>query len=236
MRVRDPTASLGGSENMTRNRLFGAVLILIIGASVVLGGMLGVGPKLDEIRAANTQRTAVLAQNAQQEADLIALKRDFAGIAELRAYLATLQGAVPVDAGIPDFLDEVGVIARQNGVTLNSLDISDAVAYLPEAVPATDSATTTEPPTAPAADAAGVVAEASSSLTPENYLAVTVSMTIAGPHSNLFDFVAGLQHGQRSIAISTLQTDTGDGAAENTMSVVGTIYVLLDPSGLALAK
>ncbi|WP_129590329.1 hypothetical protein [Cryobacterium aureum] len=220
---------------MTRNRLFGAVLILIIGASVVLGGLLGIAPKLDEIQAANTQRTAVLARNAQQEADLIVLKRDFAGIAELRTYLATLQGAVPVDAEIPEFLDEVGVIARQNGVTLNSLDISDAVAFLPEAVPATESAITAEAPTAAATDAT-VVAEASSPLTPENYLAVTVSLTIAGAHSNLFDFVAGLQHGQRSIAISTVQTDTGDGTAENTMSVVGTIYVLLDPSELAHAK
>ena len=220
---------------MTRNRLFGAVLILIMGASVVLGGLLGIAPKLDEIQAANSQRTAVLAQNAEQAADLIVLKRNFAGIAELRTYLSTLQDAVPVDAGIPEFLDEVGVIARQNGVTLNSLAISDAVAFLPAPVPAADSATTAETVTAPAADATAANA-AESSLTPENYLAVTVSMTIAGPHSNLFDFVAGLQHGQRSIAISTVQTDTGDGADENTMTITGTIYVLLDPSGIARAK
>ncbi|MDJ0376026.1 hypothetical protein [Cryobacterium sp. PH31-L1] len=197
--------------------------------------MLGVVPKLDEIQAANSQRTAVSAQNAQQEADLIVLKRNFTGIAELRTYLSTLQDAVPVDAGIPDFIGELGVIARQNAVTLNSLDISDAVAFQPVAVPAEQSATTAETATAPAAAATPATA-AASQLTPENYLAVTVSMTIAGAHSNLFDFVAGLQHGQRSIAISTLATDTGEGSVEKTMTITGTIYVLLDPSGVTGAK
>ncbi|TFD59866.1 hypothetical protein E3T39_09270 [Cryobacterium suzukii] len=221
---------------MTRNRLFGAVLILIIGASVVLGGMLGIVPKLDEIQAANAQREVVLAQNIQHEADLIVLKRDFAGIAELRTYLTTLQSGVPVDAGIPDFLDELEVIARQNSVTLDSLVISDAVAFQPAAELATESGGSAETGTGTDLAVASAVPAASTVLTAENYLAVTVSMTIAGAHSNLFDFVAGLQHGERSIAISTVATANGEGAIVNEMTVVGTIYVLLDPNGVTIGQ
>ena len=221
---------------MTRNRLFGAVMILISGAAVVLGGMLGISPKLDEIRAATAQREVILAQNTQHEADLIVLKREFAGIAELRTYLATLQSGVPVDAGIPDFLDQLEVIARQNSVTLNSLVISDAVSFQPAAEPASASDATSESGAGvESAAGASAVPATSSVLTPENYLAITVALTIAGAHSNLFDFVAGLQHGQRSIAISTVATDTGAGEIVNEMTVLGTIYVLLDPNGVTLA-
>ncbi|WP_104193412.1 hypothetical protein [Cryobacterium sp. Y82] len=221
---------------MTRNRLFGAVLILIVGASVVLGGMLGTAPKLDEIQSAKAQREVILTQNTQHAADLIVLKRDFAGIAELRTYLATLQSGVPVDAGIPDFLDELEIIARQNSVTLNSLVISDAVAFQPAAEVAADSAAAEAGTGTDSAAVASAVPAASSVLNPENYLAVTVTLTIAGAHSNLFDFVAGLQHGERSIAISTVATDTGEGAIVNKMTVLGTIYVLLDPTGVTLGR
>ncbi|TFD66910.1 hypothetical protein [Cryobacterium ruanii] len=209
------------------------MLVLIIGASVVFGGLLGIAPKLEEIQAATTQREAVLAQNSKHEADLIVLKRDFAGIAELRSHLATLQTAVPVDAGIPEFLDELEVIARQNGIVLKSLTVSDAVAYQPAAQPAAGTDALADTGTAAAADASAASAQ-SSSLTPENYLAVSVSMSLAGAHSNLFDFVAGLQGGQRSIAISTLATDTGDGSVENEMTILGTIYVLVDAPSVTL--
>ena len=222
---------------MTRNRLFGAVLILIIGTAVVLGGMLGIAPKLEEIQATTAQREVILAQYAEHEADLIVLKQDFAGIAELRTYLATLQSGVPIDAGIPDFLDELEIIARQNSVTLDSLVISDAVAFQPAVEPAVDSGAVAASGTgADSAAVASAVPATSSALIPENYLAITVALTIAGAHSNLFDFVAGLQHGQRSIAISSVATDTGAGEIVNDMTVLGTIYVLLDPDGVLLER
>ena len=220
---------------MTRNRLFGAVLILIIGTAVVLGGMLGIAPKLEEIQATTAQREVILAKYAEHEADLIVLKQDFAGIAELRTYLATLQSGVPLDAGIPDFLDELEIIARQNSVTLDSLVISDAVAFQPAAEPVIDSSAVAASGTGvDSAAVASAVPAISSALTADNYLAVSVALTIAGAHSNLFDFVAGLQHGQRSIAISSVATDTGAGEIVNDMTVLGTIYVLLDPDGVAL--
>ena len=238
---------------MNRNRLFGAVMASTVGAAVVFGGLLGIAPKLEEVRAVTAHREVVDAQNAEYEIALESLQRDFDGMAELRTYLGTLQIAVPPDAAIPAFVGQLEVIAHQNNVTLESLTLGDAVAYEPvagdalSAVAAAGDAGDGDggagaggagPPEMPLpdADSADTADAAANPFSDGAYLALPITMSVQGAQSNLFDFVAGLQHGERTVSISTLVTEAPQGTDTTELAITGMIYVLLDPSALGLTQ
>ena len=228
---------------MDRNRVFAAVMASSVSAAVVLGGLLGIAPKLEEVRAVTAHREVVESQNAEYEIALESLQRDFDGIAELRTYLGTLQTAVPPDAAIGAFVGQIEVIARQNNVTLGSLTLGDAVAYEPVAGAAppivagagAGGAVLPEVPL-PDADSADTTDAAANPFSDGAYLALPITMSVQGAQSNLFDFVAGLQHGERTVSISTLVTEAPQRTGTTELVITGMIYVLLDPSGLALTQ
>ena len=236
---------------MNRNRLFGAVMASTVGTALILGGLLGIAPKLDEVRALTAHRGVVESQNAEYEIALESLRRDFDGIAELRTYLGALQIAVPLDAAVPAFVGQLEVLARQNNVTLDSLILGDAVAYEPAdgaAVPTAAVPTAAVPdaaaPTAAVPTAAGDLVlgdadDADSTANPfseGSYLALPIALLVEGAQSNLFDFVAGLQHGERTVSITTMQTEGPEGTDNMDLAITGMIYVLLDENGLALTQ
>ncbi len=222
-----------------------------VSAAVVLGGLLGIAPKLEEVRALTAHREVVDAQNAEYEIALESLQHDFDGIAEFRTYLGTLQTAVPPDAAIPAFVGQLEVIAHQNNVILESLTLGDAVAYKQVAGAALsagagagagdagDAGDDAVPPPGmpvPDADSADSANAAANSFSDGAYLALPITMSVQGAQSNLFDFVAGLQHGERTVSISTLVTEAPQGTDTTELAITGMIYVLLDPSALALAQ
>ncbi|WP_206751486.1 hypothetical protein [Cryobacterium sp. Hh11] len=86
----------------------------------------------------------------------------------------------------------------------------------------------------PDADSADSVNAAANSFSDGAYLALPITMSVQGAQSNLFDFVAGLQHGERTVFISTLVTEAPQGTDTTELAITGMISVLLDPSALAL--
>jgi Tfp pilus assembly protein PilO len=205
-------------------------MALTVGAIVILGGLLGVAPKLEEVRVVTAHREVVESQNDEYVLALTALKQQFDGIAELRSYLVTLQTAVPPDAAIPAFVSQLEVIARQNNVTLDALTFGDAVTYQSdeEVTPPTDAAPEPADSDAAAAD--------TSPFSDGTYLGLPIALSVQGAQSNLLDFVAGLQHGQRTVSISTLVTEGSAGTDDMDLAITGMIYVLLDANQIALTE
>jgi Tfp pilus assembly protein PilO len=231
-----------------KNRLWVIGILLVIGAVVGLGWLLGISPKLSEVRLAQADRDTTLAQNSAYELQVIALKKQFEKIDELTDELAAIQLAVPSSGEIPALIDELNSIAASSQVVITGFTQNDAQAYDPALLvvtapaagaptPAPTSGATPSPAPSNAANAAteaataGVVpvAGADPRLTSANFIAIPLSITATGPYDRVLDFVSGIQHGRRLLLINALSTvSTADGAAAGT--VTGTItafaYVL----------
>jgi Tfp pilus assembly protein PilO len=215
--------------------LWGLVAIVVVGAVVILGSLLGVAPKLDEAKAASSELTQVEQQNTAHELALATLKSEFAQIDDLKNEVVELQLGIPLTADIPAFVDQLGASAAQYGVNLDQISISDGTGYLPgEAVAdtvETAADTTTETDTAAAGAVASTVVSAvaaSPRLSPTTYISVPVSIEATGTNESVLQFLSALQHGQRIVAINSFSTDATDSAAV-TLSVTAEIYVLVDP-------
>ena len=215
---------------MNRERLWGLTWIAAMGTVVLLGTLLGLVPKVEESNAAARELTMVEAQNTKLEASLATLNDDFANIDELRDDLADVQLGIPPAADIPAFVAQLATIAAQHQVTLDQISISDGTGYAPVApvATATGAAATTAAATTDASTA--TVVPASPALTPATYISVPVSIEASGTSSTVLDFLAGLQYGNRIIAINTFSTDAGTSSDIVTISIAAEIYVLTDPS------
>ena len=218
---------------MNRERLWGLTWIAAMGTVVLLGTLLGLVPKVEESNAAARELTMVEAQNTKLEASLATLNDDFANIDELRDDLADVQLGIPPAADIPAFVAQLAAIAAQHQVTLDQISISDGTGYAPVApvATATGAAATTAAATTDASTA--TVVPASPALTPATYISVPVSIEASGTSSTVLDFLAGLQYGNRIIAINTFSTDAGTSSDTVTISIAAEIYVLTDPSAKA---
>ena len=215
---------------MNRERLWGLTWIAAMGTVVLLGTLLGLVPKVEESNAAARELTMVEAQNTKLKASLATLNDDFANIDELRDDLADVQLGIPPAADIPAFVAQLAAIAAQHQVTLDQISISDGTGYAPVApvATATGAAATTAAATTDASTA--TVVPASPALTPATYISVPVSIEASGTSSTVLDFLAGLQYGNRIIAINTFSTDAGTSSDTVTISIAAEIYVLTDPS------
>lgn len=239
---------------MDKNRLWMIGSVVVMGAVVVLGFMLGIKPQFDAISTADEARVSVETSNAQQAAVLAKLKDDFAGIDTLRAELAPLNDSVPTGTEMPKFVDQLSALAGESHVSLTAITVADAEAYAPViapvvAAPAGSSATPTPTPTpsdtaAPAVapvPVAGVPPVVDPRITAGNFASLAVQISIKGDYANVLDFVNGLQTGKRlflvsglstvaasttpSTATSTTTTPTAKGGVDATIS--GLVYVLV---------
>ena len=228
---------------MDGTRFWSIVVGAFIVLAVIVDAIFGIAPNLRLADQARTDQVAVDAANAGYRDQLLAFQDEQDGITELQRTLKQLQQAVPTDAGLPDFVAQLGTIADANGVLLTAVAISDAEAYVPsaavaDAVPETavpdatasdvttpDAAATT---TDAAADAAGSAqAAASDRLDAENLATMVVTLTLAGGYENLLDFVDGLQNGERLVSITNFNSTGGSSVAGGgTGSVSFIIYVL----------
>lgn len=218
---------------MNTNRIWVLGAVLLVGVAVVLGWMLGISPKLDEARTAKEERISVETQNTGYEAQLTTLKKQFESIGDLKDELAELRQAVPSGADIPVLVGQLDSIAEDHGVTLTSINVSDAqpytptIAAAPAADPAADPAAETaaaNADTAPAAPTAatgdGAASPAapagSASITAENFVAIPIAIDVAGTYQDVVDFIDGLQNGNRLVMVNTFITTEPKDAVAST--------------------
>lgn len=225
---------------MNRDRLWNLIWGVAVLGVILLGTLLGVVPKIEEANAAVRDSTAIETQNAAYELKLASLKDDFAQIDELKADLAELQLGIPLGTDYPAFVAQLAAVADQYGITIDQIAISDGTGYAAVPVAEVTDAAAADPSAATAAaDAVPAAAEAvgtetglapSERVSSTNYVSIPVSIEARGNATSVLDFISGMQHGNRIMAVTTLTTDatTADGVV--TVEIAGEIYVLADPS------
>lgn len=189
-------------------------------AVLALGWFLGVSPKLDEMSAANEQRSSVDAQNVLHEQRLAALKKDFEQIDTLKQQLAEAQQSLPPGDDLSTFLGELHALEGTSGVVLTSFGAGDGLKYVAAPGEVTDPL-----------------------VTADNFIAIPIDLTVQGTRPQVIEFISDLQYGNRlflviklTVAQSTnavvadAEADEGPvvGAYEGNIS--GFVYVLVDPS------
>ncbi|MBX3068527.1 MAG: type 4a pilus biogenesis protein PilO [Microbacteriaceae bacterium] len=194
-----------------------AVAALVSVLVLVLGWFLGLSPKLAEISDANQQRETVEAGNLRQEARLAQLKKEFANIDELKEQLAEVQLGLPPGDDLPTFLGQLHQLETQSGTKLTKFTASDGQKYIPAPGSKTNPA-----------------------VTADNFVAITIQLTVIGTRDQVIAFVNDLQNGNRLFLVTKLSiqnegqssgsTEEGESTADYTGNITGYVYVLVDPS------
>lgn len=206
---------------MSSNRIwvFGTIVVI----AVLLGGswMLGISPRLTEAAVANMDREAVALQNEGHEATLAGLKLQVADIELLKEQLAAMQLAMPNAAALPELISQLNARAVTHGVVITSITITDPIPYIPE------SSTSADPE----------LVAAAVSVTDENFLGISVNMTVTGPYAQAMDFIADVQAGERLFLLHDLSLTEGTMSGDSAviLSATGQVFVLLDPSQIPAA-
>jgi Tfp pilus assembly protein PilO len=199
------------------NNKFWLLIAGILGVAILaMGWFLGVSPKLDEMSAANDQRASVEAQNKLHEAKLKQLEEQFAKLDELKAELAAAQLGLPPGDELSTFLGQLHELESTSGATLTKFTASEGQRYIA---------------------AGGAVT--SPLVTADNFIAITIDLTVEGSRDQVIDFMSDLQYGSRLFLVTKLSvaqaqdgdsSDSGTAAKRYTSSISGYVYVLVDPS------
>ena len=237
---------------MDKNRLWVIGSVLVMGAILALGFVLGIQPQLKSASAAQSERLVVETSNAEQAVVLAQLKEDFAKIDEVRRTLAPLTISVPAGTEMPAFVNQLSELAGKSQVSLTGITVSEPQAYATVVPPAAaapveevaaadaapvDAAVAAPAPAAPVATA-GVPPVVDSRITAGNFASLSVQISITGDYSQVLDFVNGLQSGSRLFLVSGITTTTvaAEGGAEGTepiaagavdATITGLVYVLV---------
>ena len=200
------------------NNKFWFLIAGVVGVAVLaLGWFLGLSPKLDEMSAANEQRTSVETQNRLHEAKLAELKKEFKQLDTLKAQLVDAQASLPPGDELSTFLGELHSLEASSGVVLTSFSAGDGENYV--AAPGTGS----ESPL----------------VTEKNFIAIPIDLAVQGTRPQVIAFLSDLQYGKRlflvikvSVAQSKDATGAGGAVAADAYdgNVSGFVYVLVDPS------
>lgn len=202
----------------TRLWIIGSMLLVI--AILAMGWFLGVAPKLAEAATAGQQQSEAEAQNVVHEREIAVIKKQFDQLPALKSQLAVLRAAVPAGNGMSAFLDELHALEQQNQVSLTDFKAGDGQPYTP-VKSTTLTASTTNP-----------------LVTPDNFVAIQVGVTVTGDDANIMRFIDGVQTGDRLFLVTSLKLDQDKAAADTTSktqpvvaftaTVSGLVYVLLD--------
>ena len=202
----------------TRLWIIGSMLLVI--AILAMGWFLGVSLKLSEASTAGQQQSEAEAQNVVHEREIAVIKKQFDQLPALKSQLAVLRAAVPAGNGMSAFLDELHALEQQNQVSLTDFKAGDGQPYTP-VKSTTLTASTTNP-----------------LVTPDNFVAIQVGVTVTGDDANIMRFIDGVQTGDRLFLVTSLKLDQDKAAADTTSktqpavaftaTVSGLVYVLLD--------
>jgi len=202
----------------------GAALVVVL--IVALGWVVGVEPRLSEARAADAERSTVVALNTSYEEVLVKLKALDEDLPALSSQLDTLRSALPADAQISTLLGQLNALAAESGVVLTAITAGvpapfESAEVAPEAPVAAEEGAGEESSAEP--DAAAV---APAPAGPQNFVSVPISVTAAGAAPGVLDFVQRVQLGTRLFVVDGLtviyEEDSG------TVTIEGLVYVLTD--------
>ncbi|MFJ4295869.1 hypothetical protein [Curtobacterium sp. NPDC089689] len=244
---------------MTRNRLS---MLLAVASMVIValaGFFFGVQPQLAQAAADREQQVGVDATNRTTASELARLKERAKSLPKLEAELATLTDSVPASASMSKFYASVDAVAARSGVKVSAITTADALAYTQPTsttatAPGTDStaspeASATATPDAEATGGASPSPTASTvtdpRITPANFSAIPVTVSVDGSFDQALAFVGGMQDGPRlflvnAVSSTAAQSTTGgsdSGSSDaTTWTFGGYVYVLSDEDSTAADK
>ena len=232
----------------------GLAILVVIG----LGFLVGVQPQLSASSDAAAQALSIEQSNQATQAQLAQLQRDHGKLDEFKAQLATLQQSIPTTESLDVLLGDLHALAASTGTTVSAFTPAQPVPYTPPVAPVTpaapstgssgsSSSSTATPAPAPAAPVAPVAPRPATNplITPQNFAAVPISMSVTGSTDAALAFLGGLQHGSRLFLVTGFSGgDQGAGTsgvakaaapATPTYSITGFVYVLQPAKGTATA-
>lgn len=222
---------------MSRNRSVSLLIGLATAVVLLLGWFLGVSPILSQVTAANLQTRNLQTANAASSAKLEALKKQYANIGPLKAQLSDLEKSIPTDASIADFLAEINALCASTGVSLTSLTVNDALAYVAEGAGAStgtgSGAPSPAPPTASPTPPPGDKTQSAPADSSTGLIAIPVRIVVLGEYSQVMAFSGALQTGARLMLVSTLRATASTTDSRFSGELLGNIYALPLPAGVA---
>lgn len=241
---------MGGAKRTTW--IGGAVFVALV--MLAASWFLAISPKLTAAADVRAQAEQVRGQNELLELQLVQLKADFEKLDEYKAELATVQGQIPPQEELAEYLRQLDTIAQAHGVTLTSItpSLPEAVVLAGATAPAatTDAGTSTEgtDSTESTAEGTDTVAAAPTGLAaPTGFTSIPVQLILVGTYDNTVAFMSDLQNATtRLFLVSSLQgtsQEDGDATAgkpataqgDLELTVSGFLYVLPDALGAATA-
>ena len=202
-------------------RIATALVVVVV---VALGWFLGISPQLTRASVAADQLKDVQATNAQHEAELAALKKQFATLPEIEAELDGLRESLPAVPSFAEFMSDLSSIEARTNAQVIGYSTEPSIPYA-----ATEEATNK--------------GEVSTSVTGENFMAIPMSFEVGGTYAQNLDFVSRVQTNSRlflitDINVSEVKVPTaaegaivgGGGPEPYQFQMIGYLYVLLDPT------
>ena len=224
------------ANTSSRMWVLGAGLLTV--AIVAMGWFLGVAPKLDQADAADQQRADVAAQNVVHQNEVTKIKKQYEQLPQLKSELAVLRSAVPADDDLSTFLGELHELEQQNQVSLTSFTAKDGLPYAPAGgtgKTSTDKSVSPNKTESPGTALGTAKATTSPLVTPDNFVAITVGVTVTGTQPQVMDFIEGLQTGKRLFLVTDLSLAQNK-ANSFEATITGFVYVLLDANALTAAS
>jgi Tfp pilus assembly protein PilO len=217
---------------MQQHRIISLLSILVMVLIPVIGWFLVAQPQLAAAAAADQQRADLEAQVQVSSAVVTQLKADSAKLPELNDDLNELRTSIPANVDSSGYIDGLDALARVSGVVITGLTVEQPVVYTPAvstAVPPSPSADSEEGDDPPAAADPAIVT--SPLITSENFVAIPVTIEVAGGWAPVLDFVDGLQSSPRLFLVTGLSTTATEGnPTELTGKITGYIYAI--PTGV----
>jgi len=226
---------------MKDNRIWLAATGIVVVALVALGWFLGAAPRFAEASLADQQRAAVESTNLAAQARLGELKEQFTQIDALREELAALRLQIPADVDWANALREISKKATKDKIDLKGISIADVQQFLPGVPPeeaaapqdeeadgdAEDDAP--ETPDAVPAEPAGPVA---------NFYVIPIAITIEGDAGPTYRFITDMQDNERLFLVNDFSMVKAKDSAKYMFetTITGYLYVLVDPTGTAVAN
>ena len=165
--------------------------------AVLAGGwFIGVQPQLAAASTTAGSTTAVVAQNQATEIKIGTLSRLAAKTDTMNAQNAVLLKSVPTILKPNTFIRRINEVAALDGVTVGSVQLSDASPY-----------------TAPAAVSDGTalaLGKTDVSITPANFTAVPATVSVTGTADAVLQFEHDIQNDERVFAVNSFQTTRSD--------------------------
>lgn len=220
---------------MQQHRIISLASILVMLLIPVIGWFLVAQPQLAAASTADQQRVAMEAQIAASSAIVAQLKEDSAHLPELNDDLDELRTSIPAGVDPSGYIDGLDALARLHHVSITSLTVADPTAYTaavdPNAVaPSEDDEAGEEGSSAPPPVANPAIVT-SPLIDSTNFVAIPVTIEIAGEWGAVLNFVDGLQSTDRLFLVTTLETAHESGSSTAVIAKIGG-YIWAIPTGV----